>query len=138
MTEYQKPLPLVDNWNRPYWEAARQHRLILQQCGACGILRHPPGPVCPECQSPEITWIEASGRGRVWSWIRFHQNYFPGFADEVPYNVVLIELAEGPFLISNLVELPEGRDPECGQAVTVVFDDVTPEFSLPKFRPAHG
>ena len=136
MTEYQKPLPLIDNWNRPYWEAARQHRLILQRCGACGTLRHPPGPVCPECQSPEITWTEASGQGRIWSWIRFHQNYFPGFADEIPYNVVLIELAEGPFLISNLIDLPEGRDPECGQAVTVVFDDITPEFSLPKFRPA--
>lgn len=134
MAEYTKPLPIVDNWNRPYWAAAREHRLIVQECAACRALRHPPGPVCPNCQSPLIGWREMSGQGRIWSWVRFHQNYFPGFADEIPYNVVMIELAEGPFLVSNLVDLPPGRDPAVGDAVSVVFDAITPEFTLPKFR----
>lgn len=138
MAEYPKPLPLVDNWNRPFWEAAREHRLIVQKCGACGTLRHPPGPVCPACQSPTLEWTEVSGRGTIWSWVRFHQNYFPGFAGEIPYNVVYIQLAEGPFLISNLVDLPDARDPRCDDEVEVVFDDVTPEVTLPKFRLAGG
>lgn len=138
MAEYRKPLPIVDNWNRPFWEAARQHRLILQRCAACGTLRHPPGPVCPACQSPEIAWQDATGRGRIWSWVRFHQNYFAGFADEIPYSVVMIELAEGPVLVSTLIDFPEGQDPAIGQPVEVVFEDVTSEFSLPKFRLGNG
>ena len=133
MSEYRKPLPRITPDNRPFWEAARRHELRLQRCDACGRFRYPPGPMCPDCLSERFEWRRVSGRGTISSWVVFHRVYFPAFADDAPYAVVQVELEEGPRLISNLVSSP-GEKINIGMPVEVVFDDVTPELSLPRFR----
>lgn len=135
MTGYRKPLPVIDGGSRPYWEAARRHQLRLQRCAACGAHRFPPKPVCPACLHDQATWEPVSGRGTVWSWVSMHQQYFSGFKDDLPYVVLFVRLEEGPLMMANLVGATSD-DPRlrCDAPVTVTFDDVTPEITLPQFR----
>ena len=79
-------------------------------------------------------WSSVSGRGRVYTWTIFHQLYHPGFQNDVPYNVAVIKLDEGPQLVSNVVGC-RNEDIKLDMPVEVVFDDVTDEVTLPKFRP---
>lgn len=132
---YDKPLPTVDEANRPFWAAARAQQLVLQHCGACGKPRYPINHVCPHCLSDRFDWKAVSGRGTVYSSIVFHQVYNPAYTGDVPYNVSLIQLEEGPRMISNVVGLPPS-DVKVGDAVRVVFDKVTPEISIPRFQRA--
>ncbi|MBM3489978.1 MAG: Zn-ribbon domain-containing OB-fold protein [Alphaproteobacteria bacterium] len=133
---YLKPLPVPDPDSEPFWQGCKRHRLLLRRCTDCGRLRYPPGPVCAHCGSRAGEWREASGRGRVYSWIVVrHPVPQEVFAAEVPYVVALIELEEGVRLASNLVGCP----PEAVAAdmpVAVTFEDVSETISLPKFRPA--
>lgn len=133
MSHSQRPLPRITPDNRPFWEAARRHELRLQRCGECGRFWYPPGPVCPDCLSEHFEWSQVSGRGIISSWVVFHKAYFPAFAAEIPYAVVQVELEEGPRLISSLVGISR-EEIRIGIPVEVVFDDVTPELSLPRFR----
>jgi len=132
--EYSKPLPGVDDVNRPYWEAARRHELVIQKCRRCGHYRYPPGTNCPECLSADPEWVKVSGRGTVFTWTVFHKVYHPAFAGDAPYAVVAVELEEGPRITSNLVDCPL-ENIRIDMPVEVVFDDVTGEITLPKFRP---
>jgi hypothetical protein len=134
MAEYLKPLPHVDGVSRPYWDAARRHQLMLQRCRKCGAYRYPAGEACSSCLSDDLEWVKATGRGEVYTFTVFHQVYHPAFAGDVPYVVAAIELEEGPRMIASLVGCtpPEVR---IGMPVEVVFDDVTAEVTLPRFRP---
>jgi uncharacterized OB-fold protein len=132
---YGRPLPRITPENRPFWEAARRHELRLQRCSGCGRFRYPPSPVCPDCLGESAEWTRVSGRGTVTTWVVFHRLYFPAFAADLPYNVVQVELAEGPRLTANLVGVANDRI-RIGLPVEVVFDDVTPDVTLPRFRPA--
>jgi uncharacterized OB-fold protein len=76
----------------PFWEAAHAHQLVVQQCGNCGVLRHPPRPVCAACGSHEQIWLPVAGRGTVWSFIVLHAPVLPAFAANVPMPVVVVEL----------------------------------------------
>lgn len=129
-----KPLPQVGPDMAPYFEAARRRELVVQRCGGCGALRFPARTICSRCLSREATWVPTSGRGTVFSFAVMHQAIHPGFAAEVPYAVVVVELEEGPRVLSNLVDCALG-DVHVGLPVEVVFDVVTPEVTLPKFRP---
>ena len=131
---YSKPLPRITVENRPFWEATKRHELRLQRCTECGRFRYPPAPVCPDCLGERADWARVSGRGKVTTWLIFHKAYFPSFADDVPYNVVQVELEEGPRLTANLVGMANDRI-TIGMPVDVIFDDVTPEVTLPRFRP---
>jgi uncharacterized OB-fold protein len=131
---YRKPLPDPSGAMKPFWDAARDRRLVVQRCRDCGTHRFPARDLCSRCLSREADWVTVSGRGSVFSWAVMHQVYHPGFADEVPYAVVVIELEEGARLVSNLVECPVD-DIRAGMPVEAVFDDVTPDVTLPKFRP---
>ena len=134
MSAYAKPLPEITPAMRPFWDAAQRHELVVQRCGGCGAHRFPARDVCSRCLSREATWVPVSGRGTVFTWAVMHQVYHPGFAGEVPYAVVVVELDEGARLVSNLVDCPVA-DVRAGMPVEVVFDDVTPDVTLPKFRP---
>ena len=134
MTEYAKPLPHISPLTQPFWEAARAGRLEVQRCGSCGKLRLPPANVCDACLSGDVAWAAVSGRGTVWSMCEFHRPYFKGFADELPYNVTLVELDEGPRLYTNLVGIAY-RNIEIGLRVEAVFEPVTDEITIVKFRP---
>jgi uncharacterized OB-fold protein len=134
MTAHGKPLPRITPDNRPFWDATRRHELRLQRCTGCGRFRYPPAPVCPDCLGEGAAWERVSGRGTVTTWVVFHKLYFPAFAADLPYNVAQVELDEGPRLTANLVGVAND-DIRVGLPVEVVFDDVTPEVTLPRFRP---
>jgi uncharacterized OB-fold protein len=134
MTDYRKPLPVPDPDSEPYWRAVREHRLEIQRCAACGTFRFYPRGVCPACLAETATWVPVAGAGTIYSYTVVHQNRMPGFKDELPYVLAVIELAEGVRMTANIVECrPE--DVRIGLPVEVVFRDATPEVSLPVFRP---
>ncbi len=131
--DYKKPLPGIDIWSRPFWAGTRAGELRMQCCGDCRTIFFPPGPVCPSCQSRNLTWETLSGRGEVLSWVIFHQLYFKGFADEQPYNVALVKLDEGPLMYTNVV----GTDNDklaIGMRLEAVFEPATDEITMPRFR----
>jgi uncharacterized protein len=130
-----RPKPLVDNWNRPFWDACKKHRLLLQQCRSTGKCFFPPAPVSPFTGKPEWDWIEASGKGELWSFVVFHQGYFDGMKDELPYPVAMVKLAEGPYLLTNLVEM-SAEEASIGMALSVRFPGGPDGFVLPQFGPA--
>ena len=131
---YRKPLPRVDEESRGWWEALQRHELYVQRCRACGTTRLPPRAVCPVCLSSEVEWVRTTGRGTIYSFTVTHQNQAPGFREELPYVLAIVELAEGPRIMTNIVGCAPA-DVRIGAAVEVVFDDVTPEVTLAKFRP---
>ena len=135
MADYKKPLPRIDEESRGYWEALARHELYFQRCRDCGTKRFPPRAACPSCLSSATEWVRASGRGAVHTFTVTHQNQAPGFREELPYVLAIVELAEGPRLMTNVVGCPPDTV-RIGMPVEVVFEDVTAEITLPKFRPA--
>ncbi|MDX1483521.1 MAG: Zn-ribbon domain-containing OB-fold protein [Alphaproteobacteria bacterium] len=135
MSAYAKPLPVPTPETEPFWAAAREHRLTLPKCAECGTVRFPPAAHCPACGSGAHDWVDLSGNGRVYSFVTYHRLYDKGWEGELPYVVAVIELEEGPRILSTVTGCaPE--DVACDMAVKVVFDDVTEDVTLPKFTPA--
>lgn len=135
MAAYSKPLPAPTSWSRPFWEAARRHELVVQRCDDCKALIFYPKMFCPRCMSSNLGWAKASGRGRVYSFTVIEANPPSAFVSDVPYVVAVVRLEEGVQLMTNIVECrPE--EVRCDMPVEAVFEDVTPEFTLVKFRPA--
>ena len=114
------PLPDETPLSRPYWDALRQGRLTFQRC-RCGHAWLPPRAECPECLAAEWDWAQASGKGRVISWVVYHHAYHEAFKERVPYNVALVELDEGPRLITNIVNPEAGIKAE--RPVTLKIED---------------
>lgn len=125
------PLPVVDVWSAPFWDAARQGRLMLQRCTDTGQCFFPPAPVSPFTGRPNTEWVESPGRGELFSFVVFHQKYFPGFP--TPYPVVMVKLDEGPMLLTNL-RGAEASALKIGQRMHVVFDPEVEGFRLPQFE----
>lgn len=130
-----------------YFEAARQHKLVVKKCNACGLLRYPPGAACPWCTSLEWSWQEVSGKGTIYSYEIVVQSIQPGFREVAPYPIVVIELDEqrgtpteheALRMITNLVDAnfrPEAEaNVAIGKRVEVVFHDISPDMSLPQFK----
>lgn len=134
MSAYTKPLPVPSPESQPFWDGARAHRLTIPNCSACGNCWFPPSTLCPGCGSADHGWIDASGRGRVHSFVTYHRLYHPGWEGEIPYVVAIVELEEGARLYANIVDIPVD-DVRCDMAVEAIFDDVTEEVTLVKFRP---
>lgn len=125
--------PTIDTDGAPFWEYAAQGEFRIQACTACGELRFPPRPCCPHCQSFEAEWQRMSGRGRIWSYVRPHPPLLPAYAEQAPYNAIIVELADAPRirLVGNLVAAPDAPlnsvDPDrlrIGAKVQVAFTDV--------------
>jgi hypothetical protein len=135
MNSAAKPIPAITPEMRPFFTAAKRRELRVQRCTACGALRFPARALCSDCLSTEADWVVVSGRGTVFSFNVMHQVYHPGFAAEVPYAVVIVQLAEGVKMLSNLVGVAP-HDVRIGMPVRVVFEDLTDEVTLPKFAPA--
>ena len=129
-----KPLPQISPDMAPFFEAAHRRELVVQECTRCHARRFPARAICSRCLGREASWVPVSGRGAVFSFAVMHQAVHPGFAADVPYPVVVIELEEGVRLLSNLVDCPLA-EVRIGLPVEVVFEDVTAEVTLPKFRP---
>ena len=135
MAEGSRPVPFPDLETRPYWEAARAHRLELPKCGQCGRFRFPPKPRCSDCLSKDSRWVEVSGRGTVYTYCVMHDTLVPGIAP--PYVVAVVELEEQPGLrlVANILGAAPG-DVRIGMAVEVEFQDLNGEIALPQFHPA--
>jgi uncharacterized OB-fold protein len=129
-----KPLPRITPDNQPFYKALKERRFVLPYCADCGKPHLPPGPVCPFCFSEAIQWRQASGRGRISTWTVVHKAWFAAFEADIPYNVVQIELDEGPRLTANVVGI-RNEELKVGLPVEMVFDDVTPERTMPRFKP---
>jgi uncharacterized protein len=134
-SEYRKPLPHVRAVDEAYWAAAARSELAMQQCDECGKVRFPPSRFCPSCLSDQGRWRTLSGRGWIRTFCRFHKLYIPGFEDEIPYYVILVQLEEGPLVYSNLVDSPAAA-PQIGMPVVATFEAVKSGMALVKFRAA--
>jgi uncharacterized OB-fold protein len=130
-----KPVPLPYQDTQPYWDAAKEKRLILQRCLDCGKPQFYPRGVCSHCLGSQLEWIDSSGRGKVHTFTVSYRAPHPGFADDLPFVIAIIELEEGVRMMSNIV----GCDPKTvriDMPVKVVFEQLTPDIVLPKFAPA--
>ncbi|HZQ37819.1 MAG TPA: Zn-ribbon domain-containing OB-fold protein [Dehalococcoidia bacterium] len=134
-SDYAKPVPAADEESEPFFQGAREGKLMLMRCESCGAYRFPSRDRCDVCWSTDTEWVQASGKGTVYTFGIMHQLYHPGFKDEIPYNVVVVELAEGPRTYSNLVGIANDQI-RVGMPVEVTFERISDEISLPKFRPA--
>ncbi|MGW0939959.1 bifunctional MaoC family dehydratase N-terminal/OB-fold nucleic acid binding domain-containing protein [Streptomyces sp. NPDC002666] len=128
-----RPRPAVNRDNAFFFEGAQQHRLLIQRCTACSVLRHPPGPCCPGCGSLEWDAVEAGGYGHVYSFVVNHHPRHPAF--DSPYLVAVVELAEGTRIVTNLTGVAPD-EVAIGMPVVLDWLDADPDLTLPVFRPA--
>jgi uncharacterized protein len=129
--------PVPDEQSAGYWAAAAEHRLALPRCAHCGTYALPPGPVCPGCLStePQYEYAPIDGAGSIRSWTVIHDAFLPGFADEVPFVLVDVEL-DAQADLRMIGRLLDGVDADlhAGSRVTVDFEDLDSEFAVPAFR----
>jgi uncharacterized protein len=132
---YRKPLPEPTEVSRPFWEAARQHKLLIQRSQKTGRFVFYPRAVSPFGAGDTLDWVEVSGRGTVYSFTVARRATGPQWAEDGPYVIAIVKLAEGPHMTANIV----GCSPEAvsiGMNVVAEYQDVTPEVTLVQFRPA--
>jgi uncharacterized OB-fold protein len=130
-----KPLPVPTAESAPYWAGLREGRLLMQHCAACDRLQFYPRPMCRHCGATELDWAPMSGAGHIYSYTVIHRAPFEAFKGDVPYAYAVVELAEGPRVVCTIVtdDLDALR---VDQPVTAVFDPVTEDVTLLRFRPS--
>jgi len=126
--------PAVNDINRAFWDGCRRGELLLQRCTHCQRLRYPAAVVCPSCLGREAEWQRVSGRGKVFSFVIFHRAYHPAWEHKVPYNVALIELDEGPIMLSNVIGVDNARL-AVGLPVQAAFEVIDESLAIPVFKP---
>jgi hypothetical protein len=131
-----KPLPKPNPTTQPFWDAAKQHRLLLPR-SASGEFFFYPRPVDPHTWREGVEWAEASGKGTIYSFTIDRRGSAPAFAADSPYVIAIVQLDEGPRMTSNIVDCPVDSV-RVGMRVEAVFDDVNDEITLIKFRPVIG
>jgi Predicted nucleic-acid-binding protein containing a Zn-ribbon len=135
--KYAKPLPTPSPETQRFWEGCKKHEIWIPYCRPCQHSYWYPRDFCPHCGSRDVEWRKASGRGRLYTYAIHYRAFHPGWSDEVPYVTALIDLDEGVRIFSNLINIePDPKVIRCEMPVEVVFEDVTPEVTLPKWRPA--
>jgi uncharacterized protein len=125
--------PIVTDDSAVFWDAAAEHRLVAQRCSACGRLRHPPRPMCPQCHSLDAEAADLSGRGTLYSYAVLHHPQHPAY--DYPVLAALVDLDEGVRLVSNLVEV-DPADIAIGMRLEVTFVPTASDRAVPVFRPA--
>ena len=133
-THPRRVLPQPTPESQPFWTACARGELIVQRCNACGRFWFPPANHCQHCWSGDFTWRPVSGRGRLHSFTVFRRAYAAGLADQLPYIVGIVELEEGPRLITNVVGCEPG-DVRVDMPLEVVFEDLAEGVALHAFRP---
>lgn len=128
-------LPAPDDDTQPYWDAAREGRLLIKRCADCGAAHFYPRPFCPRCWSSAVTWEAASGRAALYTWSVVHHNDLPPFSDRLPYVAAVVDLAEGPRLLTNVVDCDPDRL-QVGMPLQVAYRDLAEDVTVPVFTPA--
>jgi uncharacterized OB-fold protein len=132
-----KPIPVPDAISAPFFDGARDGRLMLQFCTGCRRWSFPVRERCPHCFAASLEWRQSSGRGSLYTFAVMHQVMNPGFASSVPYNVAQVDLAEGVRMVSNVIGI-DNDALRVGMPLEVVFEDVGDNVRIPKFRPVTG
>ena len=133
MNDYKKPLPVASKWSQPFWDGAKQHKLLLKKCKKCGNIDHPPYVLCTSCWSDQAEWIQASGKGKIYAFSTVLLGAPAEFIADLPYINAMIDLAEGPRMLMNAVKGIKEEQLKIGMDVKIVFEDVTDKISLPRF-----
>ena len=135
--EYTKPLPRPEEpeLTEPFWEGTKRGELLIPRCSFCDEFFWYPREACPRCLQANWEWAPVSGRARLHTYTIVHQPAHPGFADDVPYAFAVIQLDEGVRMMSNVVDCPV-EDLAINMPLEVVFDSVTDDWTLVKFKPA--
>ncbi|UXY37146.1 Zn-ribbon domain-containing OB-fold protein [Streptomyces albidocamelliae] len=120
-------LPEPDAFTRLYWAAAAEGRLLIRRCADCGRAHHYPREFCPYCWSERVGWEEASGRATLYTWSTVHRNDLPPFGERTPYTAAVVDLAEGPRMMTQLVECAEA-ELAAGMPLRVTFREGNPVF----------
>lgn len=131
--ESSLPQPVANADSLPYWNAARERKLLIRKCGACGELHFMPRHLCPACWSDQLEWVDARGTGSVHSFTIVRRAPVATFAAQVPYVVALIDLDEGPRMITNLLG-EDALSVKIGDRVEVTFEDRGEGAMLPQFK----
>jgi uncharacterized OB-fold protein len=134
MGDYNKPLPIIDNDTKVFWEACNNERLVIQQCQDCSHYIFYPRIICPYCMSEQIEWKEVSGKGKIYSYTVARRPADSNFSDDVPYVIALVELDEGVRMMTNIINISV-EEVQCDLDVEVIFEKVTEDIRLPKFQP---
>lgn len=127
--------PPISELTEPFWEATREHRLLLQWCNGCDTAVYYPRELCPSCLYADLGWREAAGLGQVYSYNVMHRPGTPFMADRVPYVIALVDLEEGARIVTNVVNC-DPADVQVGMAVRVTWEGLPDGRSLPVFEPA--
>lgn len=130
-----KPLPHLSPFTHPYWEAAREHKFMLQRCRLCHRAIHYPRPWCPYCWSTELDWTPGSGRAEVITYTVVHEPPSEAFAADVPYILAVARLEEGPQMMANVIGIEPARM-RVGLPVRIIFEERSEGFRVPQFAPA--
>lgn len=131
----RRDLPTIEDESRAVWDAARLGKLVIASCASCGNVHHYPRPFCPSCWSEDVVLIESSGRATLYTYSTVYRNELPPFSERVPYVAAVVELEEGPRLMTNVIDC----DPAAlriGMDLQVDFAALSDEVSAPVFRPA--
>lgn len=134
MTEYKKPLPVVQPWSKEFWEGTKQNKLMIQECKECKTKIFYPRKACPECWSSDLGWVESAGKGKIYAHTVTMAGVEKKFAEDLPFVIACIDLEEGIRMMSRIVEC-DPETVEIGMDVEVAFEKVTDEFTLPFFKP---
>ena len=131
------PPALADSTTLPFWQAAAEHRLVVQRCTACEHTRHPPAPICPECRSSDADWKQLSGEGEIYTYTIVHRPIAAN--QELPYVIAVVSLEDsgGLRMISNVVDI-DPDDLAIGLPVELVWEDMSADLAIPRFRPTAG
>jgi len=121
---------------RPFWEGCKSGELLVQRCDACSHTYFPPRPFCPKCAHRKVSWVKASGKGKLYSYV-IHHRPMPGFTP--PYSIAVVELDEGPRMMTNIINCPQTPEAlQLDMRVEVTFTPVSDTISLPHFQPVAG
>jgi uncharacterized protein len=127
--------PLIEDESRPFWDGLVDGKLLIKHCTACGEYHYYPRPFCPTCWSDDVEWFEASGRAAVYTYSTVYRNDLPPFGPQVPYVAAVVELEEGPRMMTRLVDCTKD-DITIGMPVQVTFTDLDDALKIAVFRPA--
>ena len=133
-----RPMPRADALTQGFWDAAAAGQLAIQRCADCRTYQHPPRRLCQACSSAEVGFEPVSGKGKLWSWTTTHHNVVDGFEQALPYQCLLVELAEqkGLYLLSDLAERSIAAELKLGMKMRVTFSAPLPNGAvLPQFEP---
>ena len=134
MAEWNKPLPTNAGETKVFWDGCKKGELIIQQCNSCNEYQFYPRGICSNCWTTDIKWVHSTGRGKVWTYTITYQNRTPGFAEDVPYVLALVELDEGVKMFTNIIEC-DPKEVKIGMDVEVTFVRANNFITIPYFKP---